>query len=172
MELCSCEIKVHINLSLGKTINKESDLEKIKNESKIIFAKYEHHLHIYTDGSKIENKTGCAFYIPDLKIEKQLRISDETSIFKAELIAILEALSYIENNPPSLLVIFSDSLCSLKAIKNFENNNNVINEIRYKLYNLDNNHISTTLVWIPGHSGIENNERADILAKRSTQFKF
>ena len=51
-------------------------------------------LHIYTDGSvdtKI-NVVGCSMSIPQLKYSKAIRLNNETSIFSAELTAILIAL--------------------------------------------------------------------------------
>ena len=52
--------------------------------------------HIYTDGSKVEDKVGCA-YISGSQHEK-IRLPDGSSIFTAESKAIDMALDYVMNN--------------------------------------------------------------------------
>ena len=66
--------------------------------------------HIYTDGSKVKDKVGCA-YISGSHHEK-IRLPDGSSIFTAESKAIDMALDYVMNNSlENKFVIFSDSLC-------------------------------------------------------------
>jgi len=46
-------------------------------------------VHIYTDASKTTtNKTSAAFCIPELNIQHSVRLSDNITIFAAELFAI------------------------------------------------------------------------------------
>ena len=52
--------------------------------------------YIYTDGSKIEDKVGCA-YISGSHHEK-IRLPDGSSIFTAESKAVDMALDYVMNN--------------------------------------------------------------------------
>ena len=161
------EMDIKVDTSLNKISSKGADIKLLMSESKIMIDKYNDHLQIYTDGAKNKSKTGCAFYIPDLNFGKQLRITDNSSVFKAESLAILSSLEFIENNPPSKIAIFSDSLSVILAIKNFEKNSNILEEIRYKLYNFQNNYVLVILVWIPGHCGIKNNDIVDNMAKSS-----
>ena len=58
------------------------------------------HLKIYTDGSKCEIKTACAFYVPSFKVGKSWRLPNKTSVFYAELGAILQALQWLEDRLP------------------------------------------------------------------------
>ena len=65
------------------------------------------------------------------------------------------------------IALFSDSLSAIQLINNIYNNNKdnskLINSIR-QLINLLSNEI--IFVWIPGHVGVEGNEKADHLAKQ------
>jgi len=64
------------------------------------------------------------------------------------------------------IALFSDSLSAIQLIKNIYNNKDnskLINSIR-QLINLLSNEI--IFVWIPGHVGVEGNEKADHLAKQ------
>jgi len=75
---------------------------------------------------------------------KSLRITSHASIFTAELVASLSGLVAIRN-------------CQLESayVQKF-----IINYCQ--LVNAGN---SITLIWIPGHTGIQGNERADEAAK-------
>ena len=90
-----------------------SDSHLIKQNFKEIQSRLSDYQHIYTDGSKAEDKVGCA-YISGSHHEK-IRLPDGSSIFTAESKAIDMALDYIMNNSlENKFVIFSDSLCGLK----------------------------------------------------------
>ena len=70
--------------------------------------------HIYTDGSKVDDKVGCA-YISGSRHEK-IRLPDGSSIFTAESKDIDMALDYVMNNSlENKFVIFSDSLSVLRS---------------------------------------------------------
>ena len=76
--------------------------------------------HIFTDGSIINNRTGCAFYHKNLNYKKKIRLINNTSIFTAELWAIFQALQYcLELDSNQEIVIFTDSKSSLQALKNW-----------------------------------------------------
>jgi len=75
------------NLELLKTLALE------KNHS------YNNSVHIYTDASKTtNNKSSAAFCIPELNIELSVRLSDNLTIFAAELSAIKLALLWVISN--------------------------------------------------------------------------
>jgi len=75
-------------------------------------------MNIFTDGSKTEKgQVGSAYYIPELKMEK-LRITDQSSVFTAELVAIEQVLNWlITNHINEPVVIYTDSLSSVEAIQ-------------------------------------------------------
>ena len=126
------------------------------------------HLQVYTDGSKIENKVGCAFTIPALKITKKFKLNDRISIFSAELWAILESCIYLHNLQyvPQRVIIFTDSLSSIKALQGRNNNRkDLLAEIRLWLHQIKAKGTDISLVWIPSHVGIRGNDMADQAAK-------
>lgn len=49
---------------------------------------------IYTDASKSHLGTGCAYYIPQDKIQALYKLPPEMSIFSAEAFAILQVIRY------------------------------------------------------------------------------
>ncbi|CAI6367276.1 unnamed protein product [Macrosiphum euphorbiae] len=67
--------------------------------------------------------------------------------------------------PNNTFNILTDSLSTLISIQNPIKNNEIANNIT-NLLNSTNKLI--TLTWIPSHTGIEGNERADMMAKQAT----
>ena len=132
--------------------------------------KYSTFLKIFTDGSKKGHHTGCAFYVPCLKYGKKFRITDDSSVFSAELFAILKAMEFVLSKPPQQCVIFSDSLNSLQSIQD-EDMNPLVQEILYVNYMLSNLGVSISCSWVPSHVGISGNEIVDKLAKESLSLK-
>ena len=79
--------------------------ELVKN-----FSEYE---QIYTDGSKQGKRVGAGALFPN-GAEKSIRLPDKSSIYTAELCALLLALELIEGSIKKQFIIFSDSLqCKL-----------------------------------------------------------
>ena len=70
---------------------------------------------IYTDGSKGNNKTGCAYVVNGHAY--RVRLTKYTSIFSAELYAVLLAIKHISRSRKTKFVIFCDSLSVLESIK-------------------------------------------------------
>merc|ERR1712055_459056 len=82
---------------------------------------YKEYTEIYTDGSKINDRTGCAYVVNDTTYK--VRLTRHSSVFSAELFAILKSLRYVKNSADSKFVIFCDSLSAIESIKNNENKN-------------------------------------------------
>ena len=96
-------------------------------------------------------------------------LTKETSIFTAELVAIIKTLDWIIDNKPTEkpINILTDSLSAAQAIENnsLDSRPDLINEIQYKLYEIRQHKLNITITWIPAHVGISGNEKADKLAK-------
>nr|CAI5836562.1 unnamed protein product [Callosobruchus analis] len=66
---------------------------------------------IFTDASKSNEGTGCAFYVASNGTSKMFKLSESTSIFSAEAIGILKAIEYVEEKSMLKTVILSLSFC-------------------------------------------------------------
>jgi len=136
---------------------------------------YENHLHIYTDASQnTQHLAGAAFYIHEDLYEREIRLPNQTSVHTAEIYAIKAAVDYIYSDSSRHdinLAIFSDSLSAIETISKSNlssyNTNSISMSIIDTIHLLQENNISTTIIWIPGHVGIRGNEIADKIAKNS-----
>ena len=160
-----CITKPTILFDLHNSKKSLSDSHLIKQNFQEIQSRLSDYQHIYTDGSKVEDKVGCA-YISGSHHEK-IRLPGGSSIFTAESKAIDMALDYVMNNSlDNKFVIFSDSLSVLKSL------NHTSSKIP-KIQNLIETHheLSKTkeilFCWLPSHVGIKGNEAADVKAKAS-----
>ena len=78
------------------------------------FSEYE---QIFTDGSKQGERVGAAALFLN-GAQKSIRLPDKSSIYSAELRALLLALELIEGSVKKQFIIFSDSLSAMQALKN------------------------------------------------------
>lgn len=131
--------------------------------------------NIFTDGSKSDDGVGAAFAVlhNDIQIfTNSFKLNSEATVFQAELQAILQALTWLQNNHSSLNIknihLYSDSQASLFAISKFKQQIPSIQKIQTLLKTLN---LSTNiqLFWVKGHAGCSGNEIADTLAKTATK---
>ena len=135
--------------------------------------KWKDYNQIFTDGSVINGKTGCAFYHKNKNVTKKYKLHNYASIYSAELCAIQEALMYcydaIDNKK---IVLFSDSKSSLLKLQNCmatAPDNYLISDILNLYCNLRQTNKHVTFVWIKAHIGIYENELVDEAAKEATR---
>ena len=152
--------------------SKKDNPHLVAAEAKIrIDSNYKNTLQIFTDGSKIENKVGCAWTIPALQITKNYRLTDCISITAAELMAILEALRFINDSPRVFLsiTIMTDSKSALQSIsRETGTRDELVKEIILLIHEIRLKGTEISLLWIPSHAGIHGNDVADIAAKQAT----
>ena len=153
-------------------ITKDENINILSSIAKIhISERYKSHLHIFTDGSLLDNNcAGAAFVIPALKIERSFFLGKKFSIFTAELTAIMSALEYIMELRHTFpkIVIFIDLKSVLQVINSFNTKNRP--DLVYRIYDLVHQ-ISTRdseieFCWVPSHSSIRGNDMADRAAKK------
>ncbi|GBN38383.1 hypothetical protein AVEN_157444-1 [Araneus ventricosus] len=119
-------------------------------------------LSIFTDGSKINGQVGAAFCVfnPRRTEEHQYRLSNHSSVFQAETVAIQRALEWkMEHHPQVQCHIYSDSMSVLMSLQNHQIKNSSIQKTRDLLDS------TLSLHWVKAHIGVADNEAADVAAK-------
>ena len=122
-------------------------------------------MNIFTDASKNQYAafSGLAFFIPNSNIKQQFKIIPQGSIFTAEALAIILAIHHIKNQKIKDATIFTDSLSVLKALQNYyiiksKNTSHLILDIKTLLHSCKTENVNITLIWIPSHCNIADNE--------------
>ena len=160
-----CIRKPTIDLSLHSEKKSESNPHLLKQNFHELQSYYSDHEHIYTDGSKDEEKVGCAAAKYDDCTK--MRIPDGSSVFTAEAKAIDLALDFVNNcTYTDKFVIFSDSLSVLQALNHTSSKNSQIQHLLLKHHEISSSK-SVIYCWIPSHIGIYGNEKVDKSAKES-----
>ena len=91
-------------------------------------------IHIYTDGSKLDNRTGGGVFSADLDINISFRMPDICSVFQAEVMAVKEALLNITPEYwGKKICIFSDSQAAIKSLKSISSNSKLVIDCRRSL---------------------------------------
>ena len=158
-------VSLELHEKISKKVMSNDEMKLIALES--IYTTWKGYLHVYTDGSKLEaGRTGAAFYISHYNVMKEFRTSD-ICIMRAELIAILMALSWINTHITACsVVIFTDSLSALQMIESYFIKCGIVNEILSIITILKAKDIALDFQWIPSHCGIVGNEIVDKAAKK------
>jgi ribonuclease HI len=121
----------------------------------------------FTDGSKSDISTGSGVFNAEFNIGLSVNIGQNATVFQAEVNAIEMCVNEcltkgIENRN---ILICSDSQAALKALTGCKFSSRTVWSCLQKLQSLGNLN-NVTLIWVPGHCGIEGNERADELARQ------
>ena len=159
---CIKKPTVLFDLHNGK--KSESNPCILKQNFQELQSRFSDYQHIFTDGSKDDDKVGCAYVSKDA--QQTLRLPDGSSIFTAEAKAVDLALDYITTCRLKKFVIFSDSLSVLKALNHTSSKNHQIQKIIEKIHEISKSK-EIILCWLPSHIGISGNESADRKAKES-----
>ncbi|GBL78172.1 hypothetical protein AVEN_42749-1 [Araneus ventricosus] len=131
--------------------NSEDRLEEMKG------------LMIFTHGSKMDGRVGCAFVVFYNKTEldyRKFRLNDSSTVFMAGVIAIHQ---YAKAN--DLGQVISDSRSALMALSAVEEARDIINNIKEDIKEYKG---KITLTWIRAHMGNFGNERTDEFSKEAT----
>ncbi|GBN39568.1 hypothetical protein AVEN_163840-1 [Araneus ventricosus] len=130
---------------------------------------FPNHYIIATDSSKLH----CYTSIAGLSGVQQFscRIHSLGFVFTAEILAICRALDELAV-PEKDILILSNSYSALSSLKNITfHSPKVIQRLASKIHVRKNMNQKISLLWLPGHSGIFWNEKADSLAKQVTDSK-
>jgi ribonuclease HI len=131
-----------------------------------------HTIQVYTDGSRSEEGVGSGVAISthrELTDTIKYRLNGRCSNNQAKQVAILRALENIQNLDPNekTVQVFTDSRITLEALKNWKNHAHLIEQIRTKVIELENQNWKIDFQWVKAHAGNHGIELADKLAKEA-----
>ncbi|KAG5870624.1 hypothetical protein JTB14_028548 [Gonioctena quinquepunctata] len=135
---------------------------------KDLISSYPEHEIIYTDAS-IDHETGrsgIGVHSPTANLDLAERIQNGTTTCKAEILAIDRAITERTNNTDKLIIIVDSRSALEKITKSGINakNDKITLNVRRKLIDAKARNKDIKLIWVPSHTGIRGNERADKLA--------
>jgi ribonuclease HI len=126
-------------------------------------------ISFYTDGSKLSDQVGFGVFSQELGLKLSFRLPDHCSVYQAEVLAIKEVADWLGRNVLSTNVvnIFSDSQAAVKSMGSMFLNTITAQNCRASLNEMAKQ-FKIRLIWVPGHSDIPGNCRADQLARLGT----
>ncbi|KAJ8914454.1 hypothetical protein NQ315_011395 [Exocentrus adspersus] len=132
-----------------------------------------HGLVWFTNGSKTLEGTGVGVRGMRPRVARSFPLGKHTSVFQAEVFAILACVS--ENLKLGYsnqhIQIRTDSQAALHALKSLRIISQVVLECTNSLAALCQRN-KVRLVWVSGHSGVAGNEEADALARKGSSDTF
>lgn len=156
---------IEINLTLSKYNKSFTHPAIIKAEFNHIREHFNNSQFIYTDASKMDHQVGAALITPEGP--RLYPMNSDSSIFTAEMYALLQATTFACRNFNHHYVIASDSLSSLLSCRKLYPDNplaqSIVNEL--SSHRIQENH--PTFIYVPSHTGIPGNEQADHAARQA-----
>ena len=126
--------------------------------------------YIFTDGSldPVQKKVGIGVYIPNENVSLALRAQDYYSICSAEVMAIQIAIKKALLLKIKDFLILSDSKSALDRLSRnglVTDNDWITLSTRKSYFLAKAQNRNVQLVWIPSHTNIQGNDKADLIAK-------
>ena len=106
----------------------------------------------------------CATVFPSNTVIS-MRLPDSASIFTAEVWAIIKALEQIKDSLASKYIVFTDSLLCLQTLHHMKLEHPLIGMMIRKCVFLNSAKKDIVFCWVPSHTGIKGNEKADFIVK-------
>ena len=154
-----------------KTLKTEYDVNT--NFNYVVDRDWQEWHHIFTDASKHSTHScvGIGVYHSQYDIVEKIKLPPQSSVFTGECFGLYKAVEYILLMKLQKSVIFSDSMSALQALEKFPFKCKpvypIIIEIRNMLHKCSINGYSVVFEWLPSHSGIVGNEKADRIANEA-----
>lgn len=140
-----------------KSIPRNRPLLRSRRLQKLSSTRLPGELDVYTDASVTDHSIGLAWHCPeltDLNGSTTLLTNNPTPL-EAELHAVIGALNHIsfdiEQTPPTMLRILTDSFGVIQELRRPLSLNPLVHEILSHIGTLRQNGISIRIDWVPGH---------------------
>lgn len=154
---------------LKYNINPELNIGNLIIADKII--QRQDMIHIYTDGSKVDNHTAfalIAFKGEEKIYDSTVRIQEENTVFQAELQAVVNAVHWAISSSYNKFQILTDSQATVLSLASLFPKTQTLYELKQLIFNSSNKLFYIT--WVRGHAGLKGNELADRLANDAAQY--
>ena len=158
-----------VNKTKTTTKNKQTKTKTKKTNPKICKQLYLQLISEYPLSPTVLKQEGvAAAAVSTKRIKKKpftCRLPDDSSIYTAELRAILLALKHVYYSEEKSFLILSDSLSSLESILNLKYDHPVLVQILELYTEMTRERRDIVFIRVPGHVGIRGNSAADSPAK-------
>lgn len=127
----------------------------------------------FTDGSKTNSGAGARIYSAYPPLKLTFPLVPAPTVYKAEIFAILKCSEALKEKKivNKTIHICTNSQASFKALASFCFTSKITIECLKQINDLAQNN-ETFLTWVPGHHGIEGNDKADELARKGSETQF
>ena len=135
-----------------------------------LIAEFSNYEQIFTDGSKAGDGVAAAA-VSKSRLDRPLTtpLLGDSSVFTAELQALLLSLNMVYQSKKSSFLILSDSLSGLQAISSRKLDHPLLVKIHDLHTRLIDEGRRIVFAWVPSHIGIHGNTVVDAIAKRTLQ---
>lgn len=102
---------------------------------------------------------GIGIHIPEFKFNISKRLSDQLSVYAAEIVAVIIALQWVEEVRPDRVILCTDSLAVIKSIQSMTSvREDLLIELYHSLLRLHRSGKDVQFCWVPAHEGVKGNE--------------